>query len=390
MKHLNIMKSRIFFLICIVGALFAFAACSDDAEKFDLDGDCLVEKVVLDGYEGVIDHAERTITVTVPETYSKAAMKVNALKLSSGAVCNIREGEVLNMEAAVVLHVVNGDVFMDWTLIARNFKPAIKPAALFVGSAYSKDELDMEAQAACEWMTANVPNAFYASFEDIANGTADLSECKLIWWHWHDDHGVDGHDGFLAKGTDALNVKNQLKAFRENGGALLLTRYATHLPTFIGVTGDDEWTMPNNCWGDPEMNAFDCGGPWAFDIYAGQENHPMWENMVNDGFEGKVPLTDAGYFVSNSVAQYHIGSDWGGYDNYQAWEDRNGGNILGVGGDGAIVAWEYPAADGKGGIVCIGYGGYDWYSYRYGSGYTEHYHKNTEIITKNAIDYLTK
>ena len=390
MKHLNIMKSRIFFLICIVGALFAFVACSDDAEKFNLNGDCLVEKVVLDEYEGVIDHAERTITVTVPETYSKAAMKVNTLKLSGGAVCDIREGEVLNMEAAVVLHVVNGDVFMDWTLIARNFKPAIKPAALFVGSAYSKDELDMEAQAACEWMTANVPNAFYASFEDIANGTADLSECKLIWWHWHDDHGVDGHDGFLAKGTDALNVKNQLKAFRENGGALLLTRYATHLPTFIGVTGDDEWTMPNNCWGDPEMNSFDCGGAWAFDIYAGQEAHPMWEGLVNDGFEGKVPLTDAGYYVSNSVAQYHIGSDWGGYANYEAWVDRTGGNILGVGGDLAIVAWEYPASDDRGGIVCIGYGGYDWYSFKYGPSYSEHYHKNVEIITKNAIDYLTK
>ena len=384
------MKTKILFLTCIVCALVAFVACSDDAETFDLSGDCLVEKIVLDEYEGVIDHASRTITVTVPEIYEKDAMKVTKLRLSEHATCDIHEGDVLNMEAAVVLHVVNGDVFMDWTVIVRNYKPAIKPAALFVGSAYSKDELDMEAQTACEWMLANVPNAFYASFDDIANGTADLSECKLIWWHWHDDRRVDGHDDFLAKGTDALKVKNQLKAFLDNGGAMLLTRYATHLPTFIGVTGDDEWTMPNNCLGDPEMNSVDCGGAWAFDIYAGQEAHPMWEGLVNDGFEGKVPLTDAGYFVSNSVAQYHIGSDWGGYANYEAWVDRTGGNILGVGGDLAIVAWEYPASDGRGGIVCIGYGGYDWYSYKYGTSYSEHYHKNVEIITKNAIDYLTK
>ena len=90
------------------------------------------------------------------------------------------------------------------------------------------------------------------------------------------------------------------------------------------------------------------------------------------------------------MAQYHIGSDWGGYANYEAWVDRTGGNILGVGGDLAIVAWEYPASDDRGGIVCIGYGGYDWYSYKYGTSYSEHYHKNVEIITKNAIDYLTK
>ena len=386
------MKTKIFFLTCIVCSLLGFVACSDDDKaSLNLSGDCLVEKVGLDEYEGIIDHTAHTITVTVPEAYNTSAMKVTNLKLSNGATCNIHEGDILNMGAAIVLHIVNGDVFMDWTLIARNYKPAIKPAALFVGSAYSKEELDMEAQTACNWMLANVPNAFYASFEDIADGTADLSECKLIWWHWHDDGVVDGHDGFLAKGTDALNVKNQLKAFYENGGSMLLTRYATHLPTFIGVTGDDEWTVPNNCFGDPEMNSFNCGGPWTFDIYAEQAGHPIWNNLVNDGFAGKVPCTDSGYFVSNSVAQYHLG--WDGWADFSAWKARTGGVILGVSKDGSsdtVVAWEYPATGDKGGIVCIGYGGYDWYSYKFAPGYSEHYHKNIEIITKNAIDYLTK
>ena len=305
------MKTKIFFLTCIVCSLLGFVACSDDDKaSLNLSGDCLVEKVGLDEYEGIIDHTAHTITVTVPEAYNTSAMKVTNLKLSNGETCNIHEGDILNMGAAIVLHIVNGDVFMDWTLIARNYKPAIKPAALFVGSAYSKEELDMEAQTACNWMLANVPNAFYASFGDIADGTADLSECKLIWWHWHDDGVVDGHDGFLAKGTDALNVKNQLKAFYENGGSMLLTRYATHLPTFIGVTGDDEWTVPNNCFGDPEMSSFKCDGPWAFDIYPEQAGHPIWNNLVNDGFAGKVPCTDSGYFVSNSVAQYpSVGTD---------------------------------------------------------------------------------
>ena len=107
------MKTKILFLTCIVCALVAFVACSDDAETFDLSGDCLVEKIVLDEYEGVIDHASRTITVTVPEIYEKDAMKVTKLRLSEHATCDIHEGDVLNMEAAVVLHVVNGDVFMD-------------------------------------------------------------------------------------------------------------------------------------------------------------------------------------------------------------------------------------------------------------------------------------
>ena len=84
------------------------------------------------------------------------------------------------------------------------------------------------------------------------------------------DGGVDGHDVFQAKATDALETLNVLRAFYEDGGALFLTRYATNLPSFIGATGDDEWTTPNNCWGQNEDAAELCGGPWSFFIFNGQ------------------------------------------------------------------------------------------------------------------------
>ena len=171
---------------------------------------------------------------------------------------------------------------------------------------------------------------------------------------------------------------------------MLLTRYATNLPSFIGATGDDDWTTPNNCWGGDENSAELCGGPWDFNIYTGQNGHALWQNLIQGDDPQKVYCTDAGYHITNSTAQYHIGADWGGYADYNAWTTRTGATILGVGGDGAIVAWEYPAHDGKGGIICIGSGCYDWYSYTYESGYVENYHKNIAIITQNAINYLTK
>lgn len=379
------MKRNFLYIVCAFLAALATSCSNDRGDVLAANGDCMVEAFALDNVNGVIDAAGRSIAITVPTDYDASAMKVTALQLSEGATCNIQLGAVLNMDAAKVLHVVNGGVFMDWTVIVRHEKIAIKPAALFLGLAYSASELDPEAKTACEWMLENVDNSYYASFDDIKEGLVDLSECKLMWWHWHDDHVVDGHDGFLAKGTAAMAVKNQLKAFRDNGGAFLLTRYATHLPTFIGVTGTDEWTVPNNCFGDPEPNSWNCGGVWAFNIYAGQANHPVWKNLVNDGFDGKVPCTNDGYFVSNSTAQYHIG--WDGWETFDAWGERTGGHILGA-TDDAVVAWEYPATASKGGIVCIGYGGYDWYSPTFGAGYTEHYHQNIEIMTKNAIDYL--
>ena len=465
------MKTYILNIIGLICLVCGFTACSDDnVSDLRLNGDCMIEALALDGYEGTVDLASRSIVVRLPEVYETSAMKVTTLNISNGAICNISQGATLNMDAAKVLHVTNGDTYIDWTVsvlhdearitsfvindiytgaidqdaktitvyvpasvdvtalvptitysqnatvvpgsgVSQDFSQPVtytvknnsaestytvtviaidKPAALFVGSAATMSELDAEAKAACEWMLGNVPNSLYASFADLRAGTLDLSDCKIIWWNWHVDWAVDGHDAFVAKGADALDTKNELRTFYENGGALLLTRYATNLPSFIGVTGDDEWTTPNNCWGGEESSAELCGGPWTFRIFEGQSAHPLWQGLIAGDNANEVYCTDAGYHITNSTAQYHIGTDWGGFDDYNAWTGRTGGNILGVGGDGAIVAWEYPAHDGKGGIVCIGSGCYDWYSYTFESGYAENYHKNIAIITQNAINYLTK
>ena len=459
---------NIFCALCIVCGLWS---CSDDnVSDLQLSGDCMVESIALDNYEGIINLASRSIVVRLPEVYETSAMQVTKLSISNGASCNVKQGETLNLDAAKVLKVKNGDVFLNWTLsvlhdearitsfvindiyqgtidqtaktitvyvpgsigltslvptivysqnasitpasgVAQDFTNPVtytvknnsaeatytvkviaidKPKALFIGEPSSMNDLDPEAKAACQWMLGNVPGTLYASFADVEANTVDLSECKVIWWHYHFNGGVDGHDQFVAKAPYALSAVNQLRKYYENGGAFFLTRYATNLPSFIGATGDDEWTTPNNCWGQDEDGAELCGGPWSFRIFDGMNNHPMWQGLVQGDNPQEVYCTDAGYHITNSTAQYHIGTDWGGYDNHAAWETRTGGKILGVGGDGAVVAWEYPAKDGKGGIICIGSGCYDWYSYTYEPGYTEKFHKNIEIMTQNAFNHLMK
>lgn len=459
---------NIFCALCIVCGLWS---CSDDnVSDLQLSGDCMVESIALDNYEGIINLASRSIVVRLPEVYETSAMQVTKLSISNGASCNVKQGETLNLDAAKVLKVKNGDVFLNWTLsvlhdearitsfvindiyqgtidqtaktitvyvpgsigltslvptivysqnasitpasgVAQDFTNPVtytvknnsaeatytvkviaidKPKALFIGEPSSMNDLDPEAKTACQWMLGNVPGTLYASFADVEANTVDLSECKVIWWHYHFNGGVDGHDQFVAKAPYALSAVNQLRQYYENGGAFFLTRYATNLPSFIGATGDDEWTTPNNCWGQDEDGAELCGGPWSFRIFDGMNNHPMWQGLVQGDNPQEVYCTDAGYHITNSTAQYHIGTDWGGYDNHAAWETRTGGKILGVGGDGAVVAWEYPAKDGKGGIICIGSGCYDWYSYTYEPGYTEKFHKNIEIMTQNAFNHLMK
>ena len=278
------MKTKIYHLLGVMLVICGFASCSEEnISDLQLDGECMVESIKLDNYEGIIDLPSRSITVRLPEIYETSAMKVTALSISNGATCNISQGETLNMNAAKNLHVKNGDVYLDWTLsvihdearitqfvindiytgaidqeaktitvyvpasvgltnlvptitysanatvtpgsgVAQDFtNPVVykvtnnsaeatytvtvnaigKPAALFIGSAATLNDLDPEAKAACQWMLGNIPNSLYASFSDLRAGTLDLSDCKIIWWHWHVDGGVDGHDVFAAKATDA-------------------------------------------------------------------------------------------------------------------------------------------------------------------------------------------
>lgn len=463
------MKTTIKYIICAFVAMLGLSACDkNDDCSLDLSGNCMIEEISLDGYNGIIDLTSRSIVVRVPEVCQTNQMKVTSLKISDGAKASITEGQILNMDEAQAVKVTMGDLYMDWNLSVMhdeakilsfvvndifngiidqdnktitvyvpgsvdvtNIIPTIeisknasispisgaptdfstpveyiisnntaeskytvtviaigKPKAIFIGAASDMSKLDPEAAAACSWMLANISESMYVSFADILANTIDLSDCKIMWWHYHKDGGVDGHDAFMANAPEALAVKNQLRSFYENGGSFFLTRYATNLPSFIGVTGDDEWTTPNNCWGQNEDGAELCGGPWDFVKY--NPSHILFQGTIDGDDAGRIYCTDKGYHITNSTAQYHIGTDWGGYDNHAAWEARTGGKIIGVGGDGAVVAWEYPAHDGKGGIICIGSGCYDWYSYTYESGYTENFHKNIAIMTKNAINYLTK
>ena len=448
--------------------ILALTACSEDnVSDLQLTGGCSVTELSLDDNEGTVDKAARTITVRVPETYDISQMTLNKLTLSDGAVCDAKVGDKMNMLLAQTLRVKNGDVFLDWTLVAKrdeakilSFKvngiytgainesnktitinvpqtvditkliPSItvsenatvapvsgapvdftepvtytvtnntatstytvtvkqigKPAAVFASLALTMDELGPEEKTACEWMLEKVPNSIYASFTDIKNGNVDLSECKVIWWHFHKDGGVDGKERFEQAAPEAIAAQAVLRDYYKAGGSFLFTRYATNMPGELGI--DKNGLVPNNCWGNNEDNSELCNGPW--DIKMGNDaggyhsSHELYQGLIKGDDANCVYTTDVNYRITNSTAQWHIGTDWGDYPNYTTWRNATGAIDLGYGGDGAVVIWEFPAENNSGKTLCIGSGCYDWYS---SNPYTEKFHKNIAIMTKNALNYL--
>lgn len=335
-----------------------------------------------DTYSGVIDQTTRNITVRVP-TSADVTNMIPVVTVSAGAVVTPISGQAVDFTNPVdfVVSYNTASAVYTVTVIASD-----APNAVYVGLAADINLLNAEEKEAAAWMLNNIPNSQYISFEDVQAGRIDLSECKLMWWHLHIDGGIDSMDKFDQAAPAAVNALVKMKELYNNGMNLLLTRYATFYAAKLGATLDGN--NPNNCWGQSEETGEIAGGAWNFFIQ-GHEDHPIYQNLVMNGGEpDKVYTFDAGYRTTNSTAQWHIGSDWGGYADKEIWRAKTGGVDLGYGGDGAIVAWEYPTDGTRGGIVCIGSGCYDWYAYGIDAS-ADKYHANIGKMTENAINYLT-
>ena len=334
---------------------------------------------INDTYVGAINEDTKTIMVYVPASLDIKNL-TPTIAYSENATISPASGIATDFTNPVTYTVNNNTASNTYTVTVKQID---KPQALYVGLAQSMDELNIEEKTACNWMLQNVPNSLYASFTDIKNGSIDLSDCKVIWWHFHKDGGVDGKSNFEKAAPEALEAIPQLKDFYKNGGSFLFTRYATNMPGELGIAKNGG--VPNNCWGQVEADAETCNGPWDFKM-KGHTDHALYQNLVKGDDANCVYTTDTGYRITNSVAQWHIGSDWGGYADYAAWREATGGIDLGYGGDGAIVVWEFPAEGTSGKTLCIGSGCYDWYSVN--ENYTEKFHKNIAIMTTNAFNYL--
>jgi hypothetical protein len=332
-------------------------------------------------YTGIIDEENHSIVVRIP-TSTDITSLIPTIETTEGATVSPASGQAVDFTNPVEFTVTYQSAT---TVYVVSVVQSDSPSAVYVGLASSIDELNPEEKEAANWMLKNIPNAQYLSFDDIRADRVKLDECKVMWWHLHIDGGIDSMTKFEAAAPSAVQAVSKIKEFYENGGSLLLTRFATFYAAQLGITKDGN--APNNCWGQSEETAEITTGPWSFFV-TNHADHPLYEGVVStiDGKDG-VYMCDTGYRITNSTAQWHIGSDWGGYDTLNAWETNHGATSLGYGGDGSVVAWEYPSNGTTGGVLCIGSGCYDWYAYGVDTS-ADQYHGNVAKVTQNAINYL--
>ena len=335
---------------------------------------------VLNGeYLGIIDQVEHTITVSVPIGTDVKAM-VPTVKTTEGASLTPAANMPCDFTNPVEFTVKYNTAVTTYTVTV---KEKANPVVLYLGLAETVSQLNPEEQEAVTWLLSNVEKSDYSSFANFAAGRVNTTDLKVIWWHFHRDGGLEGKAAFESNAPEVVDVMtlDKLRDFYNAGGSFLLTRYAVNLPFYLGQPE----CFPNNCWGGNEDNAERVGGPWEFAI-TGHTDHPIWQNLLmNPDALDHVYTCDEGYKITNSTAQYHIGADWGGYENREVFREKTGSIDI-AGGVDAVVAWEFPRTDGHGAIICIGSGCYDWYTTSEEG--KDYYHKNIAKITENAFNYL--
>lgn len=254
-----------------------------------------------------------------------------------------------------------------------------------IGSIIDDDEI-----AAAQWFDSNITNKQFITFQQILDGTVDLNQFRVIWWHSDEVGGKDLPD--IAKNPLVLETINQ---FYKSGGNLLLSIHATMYLEHLGripagfsggkAIGDggggnnpDTWTVSTN------LKAFDYSG------------HPIYKDLTvnntpNNGKE--IPLIGPGWKEDHNCNWTEVPAPHGysnGDDTFIPYlANTFGVKMLGAWGhvrDYYMVAIGemMPFGAYQGTAITIGIGGYEW---NQNSGMNPN-QQQIQTLTKNSLLYL--
>lgn len=258
------------------------------------------------------------------------------------------------------------------------------PEVVFLGAADVNLSDNLEVNTAVQWMIYNIKNSAYVPLTAL-NETV-LSNCSVVWWHYHRDWSVNSVEDFKRyTGISEANIST-LKNWYNNGGSMFLSRYAVYLANVLEINN----AVPENHWGGTE--AGDSGWTVSDDqyFYCAESNikdSPYFNACAmkqDDTDDRKVYTFEPNYYLTNSTCHYDE-------VDFATWS-ANTGNTVRAKSSGArqvVVGWECPSSNGSGLVFCLGTPLYDWYTKEGQWLWKDNsLHNNVMKITSTAIEYL--
>lgn len=378
-------------LIIFLAGIF-MTSCKDEYKStLKLDADVKIKSFTVNGVEGVIDEKNKTVTVTLESGSNIDITNVDPqIVLPEGAVITPAVTSGMDFTNPIAFTIVNGDIYTKYTIVVSE-----KFYFAFLGEPSSVSSMtNLDDKKAAEWFLSKYPTGEYISFSQIAAGTVDLSKYNAIWFHSDQGTRPCWPDAQMLYGiADNPAIVSKLKAYYENGGNLLLTNFAGSLVDELGVVSDPKYA-PNNAFGDIEANPDSQNwGVWSLRWYASTSS-PLASglNTFKDGDKTMFVMLPNGVARRNRTNQYNV-DDWTDYavggatfaERVNYFETVNNCKVLVTNWDGKeinMVLWD--KHDGKGAVIFIGSGTYDWYA----ENGVVNSAGNREVLTANSMAYL--
>ena len=356
-----------------------------DYRLYVRNDEAIMTKFVLEGVMGAINQETKTVEVSMlANSGINLASATFEVECSEDAVCNPASGMKGNFTEPFLITLTDNTAVSTYTVTVKVIE---KPSAIFVGEAENVEGLNNEEKAAAKWFTGNVPGAAYVSWKDIASANISLDDCKFVFFLRH-CAAYGNFENFKTGESGAMAAVPAMKQLWEKGVGFVLGRSAVNYAIALGAAPEN--AFPNNCWGSGGDGSDLMGDePWRFSIF--DTTHPLWQNLKKfpGAADNSICTLDKNYTICNTTSQFGGIGTWSALKNVADVEALLGGRAL-IGHSEEVAGWELKSKSGnygKGGIICIGSGLFDWYS---PTAYTSNYHDNLGTIMLNAYDYLTK
>lgn len=108
--------------VILLAAIAFFCQSCDDNNESDLrlSGNTRIESITVSGFDGVIDHASKTVSVNVSTAVDLTRLRIDAIALSEGASCDYPVGTEFDGTVPRAIRVMNGNVYADYTVSVKH------------------------------------------------------------------------------------------------------------------------------------------------------------------------------------------------------------------------------------------------------------------------------
>lgn len=368
---------RITIISTMLLALLAINGCDESGinDLKQIEPELVDFKVTNPPAEGVIDRENGTVALKVP-IYADITKLIPDIHLSYGSTITPQPGQELDFSSPVTFTIKNGNLTKAYTvsveagaLDTQSARIVVLGTADDVAGMANEDE-----KAATQWTLTTFKQARYVSFSALKSNPSLLDEVDAVWWHY--DTSYELPEGNFALPSIAFDeeIVSALQQFRNNGGGVYLSGFATqYLKTLSVVPAEGNPDEQGGAVAD-----FENADAWGIS-FKGHKDHPVFDGLrTKDGDEEVAFLISGGAWRKDNKSWWVVINEDFPYGIDLASTEWD------VNHDILVLIAEFPGSEAQGKVIGFSAGAYDWHSAQGENTYID----NIRKITENILLYV--